>query len=150
MTTMKKLKKIVIIASILTIGHYFHASYTDGSDMLQSSIFSNLQSSSEQMFQPADGSLSNGTYDKTTHNAKTKLHSYQNVITIDGTTATPTLNAQGKYVDITGNQLEPIGSFNKYSDDSGDINTYYLFGNITDKENLINNGPIETYSSQTE
>ena len=132
---MKILKTIVIVVSILTIGNYSYTSNTN-----------------QQMFQPADGSMKNGTYNTTNNTAKTVLQNYSNVIAIDGTTETPKLTSLGKYVDKNGNQLEAIGSYSQYSNDSGNTNIYYLFGNILDPKTQMNsviNEPIETYSSQS-
>ena len=145
---MKKLEITAILLSILTIGHFACAS-----DMLKSTIFSGQQTFNEQMFQPADGSFDNGIYNISNNNAKTKLHNYTNVIAIDGTTITPKLNAQGKFVDKKNNLLEPIGSYSLYSSDSGNTNTYYIFGVVADTQKQTmpaNNEPIETYTSQGE
>lgn len=132
---MKKIKITTILLSILTIGNY------------------SLLQSTQQIFQPADGSMIHGTYNRKNNTAKTILHNYNNVISIEGTIKTPPLNALGKYVDKTGNQLETIGSFSQYANDSGQTIIYYLFGNLSDPEksvesNSIENKPIETYDSQ--
>lgn len=127
-------KIILIMVSILVIGNYSY-----------------IANSNQQMFQPADGSMKNGTYNTVDNTAKTVICSYNNVITIDGTITTPTLTAFGKYTDKQGNQLEAIGSFSQYSNDSGNTNIYYLFGNKLDSQpqiNTVTNEPIETYNSQ--
>lgn len=138
---MKKIQITILIVSILSIGSYFSTIHA-----------SNDQTTTEQKFQPADGSMTNGTYFTTENTAKTILHNYDNVIAIDGTTTTPTLNAQGKYINSENVQLNPVGSYRKNSNDSGKTKTYYIFGSISKKEDdsntQTNNSPIQTYNSQ--
>ena len=113
-------------------------------------------SPNQQYFQPADGSLNNGTYDVINKTAKTPLHNYNNVIIVDGTVTTPTLNAKAKYVDKQGKEYQLVGSMNIPSEDASDINTYYFFGQMTDPANQDNyakkttNVAAQTYSSQGE
>jgi hypothetical protein len=113
-------------------------------------------SPNQQYFQPADGSLNNGIYYTINKTAKTPLHQYNNVIIIDGTVKTPTLNAKAKYVDKQGKEYQIIGSINIPSEDASDINTYYLFGQLTDHTNQDNytkkttNVAAQSYNSQGE
>ncbi len=113
-------------------------------------------SPNQQYFQPADGSLDNGIYDVINKTAKTPLHSYNNIVIIDGTVTTPTLNAKAKYVDKQGKEYQMIGSANIPSQDASDINTYYFFGQLNDPANQNTyekknaNKPTQTYNSQGE
>jgi len=112
----------------------------------------NFQSEIENeiSFQPADGSMTNGTYYTQNHTAQTPLHHYTHVIVIDGSDETPSLTPQGKYLDLSNILLEPIGSFTRYSHDDGDSDTYYLFGTLADQaspQTPINNEPMQTYNS---
>ena len=95
-------------------------------------------SPNQQYFQPADGSLNNGIYDVINKTAKTPLHQYNNVIIIDDTVKTPTLNTKAKYVDKQGKEYQIIGSANIPSEDASDINTYYFFGQLNDQANQDN------------
>ena len=144
---MKITKKIIIAVSILTIGNYFNATKTPSDSYFEEDD----QAVTEQLFQPSDGSMKNGTYFTTKNTAKTVLNNYEDVIAIDGTKKTPTLNAQGKYVNSSKTQLNAIGSYGKHSNDSGETSIYYLFGTISKKNsssNKTDNSPNQTYSSQ--
>ena len=113
-------------------------------------------SPNQQYFQPADGSLNNGTYDVINKTAQTPLHSYNNVIIVDGTVTTPTLNTKAKYVDKQGKEYLLVGSMNIPSEDASDINTYYFFGQCNDPKNQDNyakknaDKPAQSYNSQGE
>jgi|GEM_PF-2063842 len=136
---MKRIKKTIIAVSILAIGNYFSTTHT-----------SNNQTATTQIFQPADGSMKNGTYSIADKTAKTALHNYDNVIAIDGTKKTPTLNAQGKYVNNK-IKLNPVGSYGHHSNDSGETEIYYIFGSISKKDNSNtqeSNTPTQTDNSQ--
>lgn len=108
-------------------------------------------------FQPADGSLSNGSYDAINKTAKTSLHNYTDVIMINGTYTTPTLHKNGMYVDSQGKEHFMIGSLLIPSEDESDIFTYYLFGQPADqkdnqdasKKNKVNK-PLQNFNSQNE
>ncbi len=117
--------------------------------------YNHPRSPNQQYFQPADGSLNNGTYDVTNKTAKTPLHSYNNVIIVDGTVTTPTLNSQAKYVDKENKEYNMIGSVHIPSEDESDMSTYYFFGQINDQKNKdqVNeniNVASQTYNSQGE
>ncbi|MDP3788166.1 MAG: hypothetical protein Q8Q60_02470, partial [Candidatus Chromulinivorax sp.] len=118
--------------------------------------YNDENSSNQKYFQPSDGSMTTGTYDVINKTAKTALHSYTNVIIIDGTLKTPTLNQKAKYVDKQGKEYNMVGSANIPSEDASDINTYYFFGQLADRqgENIAakkqNNQPIQDYYSQGE
>lgn len=110
---------------------------------------------SQQVFQPSDGSVTNGSYNITNKTAITPMHRYKNVIVVDGTSATPKLNKQGKYIDKQGVQYEAIGSFNIPSQDASDIFIYFIFGQFDDtttpaKNKTRKNIPIQTFNSQGE
>lgn len=113
-------------------------------------------SPNQKYFQPSDGSLSNGTYNVINKTATTPLHTYNNVIIIDGTVKTPTLNTKAKYVDKQGKEYQMIGSLNMPSEDASDINTYYFFGQQADPKNQDDNEkkkanmPTQDYYSQGE
>lgn len=102
------------------------------------------------IFQPSDGSMTNGNYYAQNHTAQTNLYEYSNVIIIDGTNKTPTLTPQGTFIDQHGNNLVPIGSYNQPVYDYGITKTYYLFGIRTKKITDQPNDPIETYDSKGE
>lgn len=93
--------------------------------------FPDPQGADPYPFQACDGSLQNGLFNATTQTATTSLHSYKQVIILDGTVKIPELNAQGKYVDAQGKIFDQIGSVYIPSEDASDMNTYYFFG-ITD------------------
>ncbi|MBV8660960.1 MAG: hypothetical protein JO129_02345 [Candidatus Dependentiae bacterium] len=111
-----------------------------------------------QYFQPADGSMTNGTFDVTAKTATTALHNYKNIFFVDGSLKTPRLSSKGKYIDKKGNQYDLVGSLQLPSEDASEINSYYIFGTVEEpiKSNikniiaLVNNKPTQTYYSQGE
>lgn len=118
--------------------------------------YNDANSSNQKYFQPSDGSMTNGTYDVVNKTAKTALHTYNNIIIIDGTVKTPTLNPKAKYTDAQGKEFQLVGSMNIPSEDASDINTYYFFGQLADdkNENLATkkqaNVPVQDYNSAGE
>lgn len=119
--------------------------------------YNDAKSSNQKYFQPSDGSMTTGTYNVINKTAQTALHTYTNVVIVDGTAKTPTLNPKGKYVDKQGKEYNMIGSANIPSEDASDINTYYFFGQLADPKNQNNakdkklaNQPIQDYYSQGE
>lgn len=108
--------------------------------------------SKQIMFQPSDGSLTNGTLEINNKTAQTTLYSYDHVIIINGTVQAPKLNNQGQYVDRQGNQYVAIGSMNVPLQDASDTNIYYIFGRITNKKSAStsNNAPIQDYNNMNE
>ncbi len=118
--------------------------------------YNDAKSSNQKYFQPSDGSQTTGTYNVIHKTAQTALHNYTNVVIIDGTVKTPTLNQKAKYVDKQGKEYQMIGSANIPSEDASDINTYYFFGILADPKNdnmaakQAANQPTETFYSQGE
>jgi hypothetical protein len=123
---------------------------------LQNYPFPNRNERKEIYFQPSDGSMSNGIYEINGKTATTNLHSYQDVIAVDGTHATPKLSAKGTYIDQDGKELSSIGSVNIPAEDASpsDRNTYYLFGTITKTiqptTTKTQNNPTQDYNSAGE
>lgn len=117
--------------------------------------YNDAKSTNQKYFQPSDGSMTTGTYNVINKTAQTALHSYTNVVIIDGTIKTPTLNSKAMYV-YQGKEYTMIGSANIPSEDASDINTYYFFGQLNDPkgENIAakqqKNKPIQDYYSQGE
>ena len=105
------------------------------------------------IFQPSDGSMTNGYYDVNSQTAHTPLHQYDHIIVIDGTLLAPILNKNGQYIDQKGIAYTQIGSMNIPSQDASDMNIYYLFGiekNIKSTTNQSNNQPMQSYASMGE
>lgn len=117
--------------------------------------YNDENSSNQKYFQPSDGSMTNGTYDVVSKTAKTALHTYNNIIIVDGTIKTPTLNPKATYT-YQNKEYIMVGSMNIPSEDASDINTYYFFGQLADpkNENLAAkkqaNVPVQDYNSEGE
>ena len=134
------------------IANPYPNNYPNGSEA-QYGMPNNLN---QKYFQPADGSMTTGTYDVINKTATTALHNYKNIIIVDGTVKTPQLNPQAKYVDAQGKEYQLIGSLNQPSQDASDMFVYYFFGQIADTqpENIAAkkaaNVPIQTFDSANE
>ena len=121
-----------------------------------SGVYNPANSPYQKYFQPSDGSLTNGTYDVQKKTATTPLHSYKDIIIMDGTYKTPALNENGKFIDQQGNELQPVGSFMQRSQDESDTFMYYLFGKIADPKDSDTlakkaaNKATQTFDSQGE
>lgn len=102
------------------------------------------------IFQPSDGSLDNGSYDKLTKIATTKLHTYTNVIALDASMIPSKLTSRATYKDNNGQELIQIGIWRQYLHDSGDNKLWYLFGKLSETTRTSapqKNSPIQTYYS---
>lgn len=110
----------------------------------------------QKYFQPADGSLSNGIYNVRAQTATTPLHTYKDIIIVDGTVKPPVLNSQAKYIDKKGNEYRIVGSLYQRSEDESDTFIYYFFGKLNDPKDYdadakrAANVPLQTYDSQGE